>query len=467
MTERSSRLGVRLTATLAATAVVATAFAVSGVLLVALIHRSLISNLDAAATTRAHDVASLASTGRLRGLVPSASEETAVVQVIGPSGTVLAATGNIEGERAMLTVPRSRRRVAVTSSTLPVGETAQPFRVVAEPVTLTEGPGWVLVASSLSQLDSAVSRLVILLAFGLPVLLLVIGAVIWLTVGRALRPVEQIRRRAAAIGTAELERRVPVPGSRDEVARLATTMNEMLSRLEAGALRQRQFVGDASHELRSPLSALLAQIHVALAYPEPERQAHVLGRVRQQAERMTELIDDLLFLARADEGDVRPSGERVDLDELVLAEASRLRSIGSARIEVVGPDAAAVTGSDRDLTRVLHNLGDNALAHASSTVTLGLRSEAGTAVLTVTDDGPGIAPSDRVRVFERFTRLDEGRSRKTGGGTGLGLSITQQIVRAYGGQITVEERPDGQAGAVFVVRIPLTDPAPSEVTARH
>jgi signal transduction histidine kinase len=447
---------VRLTATLAASAVVAAAFAVSGVLLVALIHRALLSNIDTAATTRAHDVATLASSGRLRGVVPSASEETALVQVVGPTGRILAATGNIEGEEPLLAAPHGRRRVAVTTSQLPIGESSQTFRIIAEPVALTEGPGWVYVATSLTQVNGAVGRLVILLVTGLPVLLLLIAAVIWLTVGRALRPVEQIRKRAAAIGAAELQRRVPVPGSRDEVARLATTMNEMLGRLEAGALRQRRFVGDASHELRSPLTALLAQIDVALAYPEPVRQGRVLARVRQQAERMTELIDDLLFLAGADEGELKRSAERVDLDELVIAEARRLRAVGNVDIELTGPDAAAVVGSAGDLTRVLHNLGDNALAHASTTVTLGLRCEADTAVLTVTDDGPGIAPSDRVRVFERFTRLDEGRSRQAGGGTGLGLSITQQIVRAHGGQITVEERPDGRSGAVFVVRIPMT-----------
>ncbi len=461
--ERRGRwpFGVRLTATLAATAVVATAFAVSGVVLVALVHRSLLANLDTAAIARAHDVATLASTGRLQGTVPSTSEENSVAQVVGPSGTVLASSSNIEGEQPLLTPPSSRRQTVLTRSGLPVGDTDQPFRVVAAPVTLGQGPGWVYVASSLRQVNTTVSRLTLLLVTGLPVLLLVIAAVIWLTVGRALRPVEQIRTRAAAIGAAELQRRVPVPGSRDEVARLATTMNEMLERLEAAALRQRRFVGDASHELRSPLSALRAQIDVALAYPDPVRQAQVLGRVRQQAERMTELIDDLLFLARADEGELERHLQRVDLDELVLAEADRLRSAGRTAVEVTGPDAAAVAGSERDLTRVLHNLGDNALAHAATTVTLGLRSSSGTAVLTVTDDGPGIPPADRLRVFERFTRLEEGRSRQAGGGTGLGLSITQQIVRAHGGEITVEDRPDGRSGAVFAVRLPLTDRTPS------
>ncbi|MCW2598470.1 MAG: sensor histidine kinase [Frankiales bacterium] len=458
---RRGRFGVRLSATLAATAVVAAAFAISGVLLVALVRHSLLANLDAAGTARARDVAALATANRLQGTVASTSEESSVAQLVSPSRVVVAASSNIQGEAPLVSPPSPRRLVSFTSAGLPIGDPNDRFRVVAEPVTLAQGPGWVYVATSLRQTDTTIARLVILLATGLPLLLLLVAAVIWLAVGRALRPVEQIRTRAATIGATELGQRVPVPRSRDEVARLASTMNEMLQRLEAAALRQRRFVGDASHELRSPLSALQAQIDVALAYPDPARQQQALPRIRLQAARMAELIDDLLFLARADEGRLKGNRTRVDLDELVLAEARRLSATGKGRIEVVGPDATAVTGSERDLTRMLRNLGDNALTHANSTVTFGLTCEDGTAVLSVTDDGPGIPLQDRARIFERFTRLEEGRPRQPAGGTGLGLAITKQIVRSHGGQICVGSRRDGRPGAVFVVTIPLQGRAPS------
>jgi signal transduction histidine kinase len=449
---RPRRAGVRLQATAIATGVVAGALAAGGLILVVLVHRSLVGSLDAAGLARAHDVAALAAAGRLQGTVASTGEESSVVQVLSSTGVVIAGSPNIAGDAPLLAAaPTDRTEQVGTRRGLPIGDQGQAFRLVAEPVQLPGGPGWVYVATSLAQIDLTTARLALLLAAGLPILLLVVAVAAWRAVGRALRPVEQIRSSAAVISGAEPGARVPVPTTGDEIARLAETMNGMLSRLEAAGLRQREFVGDASHELRSPLTALQTELDVALAHPRPQASVALLGRMSGQTRRMAALLDGLLFLARADEGVAQPGHVPVDLDELLLAEAQRLRA-GGASVTVVGPDAARVQGSRSDLARMLTNLGDNAATHARSAVTLSLHTQTAEAVLTVADDGPGVLAADKERVFERFTRLDSARGRTAaGGGAGLGLAICKQIVLRHGGNIAVEP---GQ-GARFVVRLPL------------
>ena len=454
------RGGVRIQATFIATVVVALALAMGGLILVLLVHRSLVGSLDAAGLARAHDVGALAAAGRLQGTVASTGEESSVVQVLDPTGKILAASPNITGEAPMLAFPpRLRRGQVLTRSGLPIADSGQAFRVVAEPAQLPTGPGWVYVATSLTQIDLTTARLAALLVAGLPVLLIVVAAATWRAVGRALRPVERIRSSAAKISGTEPGARLPVPTSRDEIARLAQTMNAMLARIEGAVARQREFVGDASHELRSPLAALQAEIDVALIHPGQDRPAEVLTRLAAQTEKMAKLLDGLLFLARADEGAAQLGHAPVDLDELVLTEARRLRAI-SATVILSGPDAVRIHGSYSELSRLLRNLGDNAAAHAESTVTLGLHIEADQAVLTVTDDGPGIPPEDRDRIFERFSRLDQARARTaTGGGAGLGLAICKQIVQRHNGQISVE----ASEGSCFVVRLPLPTIPPTNL----
>ena len=455
---------MRLTATLAAGLVLAVLFVASGLLLVGFVHRSLLASVDSAASARARDVADLASSGRLGATVASTAGDVALVQVVGPSGGIVSSTGNVQGEPAAIATAGLRRSLTrQTRTELAIGAADEDFRVTALPVALPSGPGWVLVGTSLRQVDVTVTRLSSALSAGLPLLLLVVTAVMWVAVGRALRPVERIRLRAGAIGADQLSQRVPVPRSRDEVAKLAVTMNEMLARLEASAVRQQQFVGDASHELKSPLAALQAQIEVALTYPDGTDNSAVLGRVRQQSQRMAELIEGLLFLARRDETDTSGlaggHAARVDLDELVLHEVHRLRNLG-ATVTVTHWDAAAVTGSDRDLARLLRNLGDNAATHMHQALEVGLTIEGADAVITVADDGPGIPVAARASIFERFTRLEQDRARLgTSGGTGLGLAIAQEIATMHHGEIRVSDRPDGASGAVFRVHLPLAETA--------
>lgn len=450
--------GVRLQATIIATVVVTVALAAGGLLLVVLVHRSLVGSLDAAGLARAHDVGALAAAGRLQSTIASTGEQNSVVQVLDPSGAVRAASPNIDGEAALLPAPPPLRREQVlTRTALPIADTGQAFRIVAEPVRLPDGPGWVYVATSLAQTAMTTARLAGLLAAGAPLLLLVVAGATWRAVGRALRPVEQIRSSAASISGTEPGARLPLPQTRDEIARLAHTMNAMLARIDGAVARQREFAGDASHELRSPLAALQAEIEVALSHPRKEPPAALLTRLSGQTERMARLLDGLLFLARTDEGAAQLGHTPVDLDELVLAEARRLRAAG-ATVTLSGPDAVRIQGSAGELSRLLRNLGDNAAAHAHSAITLGLHLAADQAVLTVADDGPGIPAADRDRIFERFTRLDNARARTaTGGGAGLGLAICTQIARRHHGQISL----DADTGACFVVRLPLPPSQPT------
>ncbi len=460
--------GVRLTATLTAALIVAAAFALSGLALIGLVRHSLVSNLDATANARAQDVAALVRAGNLRPAVASTGQETAVVQVVNAAGRVVSASPNITGEGPVLAQPPAgRTRVNLTVRGLPIGEGAQQYRIVAQPVTLQDGPGWIYVATSLRQVEVAVNGLRNLLVVGLPLLLVLVAAAIWKAVGRALRPVEEIRQRAALIGGSDLQQRVPVPTTNDEIARLAETMNQMLARLEDASQRQRHFVGDASHELRSPLAAMQAQIDVALAHPNLTASTQVMQSLQGQSERMTQLIEDLLFLARADEGRLTSERGVVDLDELVLAEIRRLRAYGRANIEAGTTDAARVSGSARDLARLLRNLGDNAVAHARTTVSIGLTTTEVDATIMVTDDGPGVPIEERDRIFTRFARADQARARpRNGTGFGLGLAIARQIVEAHGGAIRIDEVTTAVRGASFVVRLPLAEPSgPARVGA--
>jgi signal transduction histidine kinase len=230
----------------------------------------------------------------------------------------------------------------------------------------------------------------------------------------------------------------------------------MLERLRGSAARQRQFVSDASHELRSPLAGMRAELEVALAHKEDADWPGTAGDVLEDLGRLQRLVDQLLVLARLDESAPVAADRSVDLDDLVLREARRARERDGLVVDIRGVSAGRVRGDPDRLRQVVRNLVDNAARHARSKVTLGLQAEAGSAVLTVADDGPGIPAAERERIFERFTRLDEARASDSGG-YGLGLAITREIVAAHGGTV---EAGDPPVGARLVVHLPLEDPAP-------
>jgi signal transduction histidine kinase len=453
---RFSGRSIRFRVALATTTVVAITLAIGAVVLVLLLRQLLIAGLDSSQTARAVDLTSQARTGLLRGSIPGTAADTSLVQVVSSNGDVVASTPNVSGESPILSkLPPTRLRIALTISDAPL-DTGAPFRVIAEPVTLPQGKGWIYVASSLDQVDAAVNQLTTLFIVAIPLGILIIGAIAWLAVRQSLRPVESIRRRAAAITSADLSQRVPIPSGSDEIAHLATTMNDMLARIERAAKRQRQFVGDASHELRSPLAALQIQLDVALSQSIQRDGSADLVAMRDQVGRMTMLIEDLLFLATSSEPAPMVLPARVDLDELVFEEANRLRALGGPTVATKVLNAIRVKGSFRDLSRMLRNLGDNAHDHAESMIEIILKADDGYAEIIVGDDGGGIAESDRERIFERFSRLDDSRVRDTrGGGSGLGLAISRQIAESSGGTIAVRSRTDGSRGTEFVVQLPL------------
>ena len=324
--------------------------------------------------------------------------------------------------------------------------------------------GTLTVARSMEHVDDTVSAMTVLLVVAVPLMVVLVGLVVWVVTGRALRPVERLRRQVDRIEASDLSRRVD--SGDDELGALAATMNRMLSRLEQSQAVQRRFVSDASHELRSPLATMRQYAELAVAHPETVPTGELGEVVIAEGERMQDLVEGLLLLARLDEGQ-RPPTAPVDLDDLVLREADRLSRTGghpgerSTAVEVdtsgVGP--GRVEGKDRLLARVVRNLVDNAARHAEGRITLRVRSESterGQRVqFTVADDGAGVPSEDRERIFDRFTRLDEGRARDVGG-SGLGLAIVCDVVEAHGGTVSVAAG-DGKGeftGAVFTVDLP-------------
>ncbi|MBD8728809.1 HAMP domain-containing histidine kinase [Frigoribacterium sp. CFBP 13707] len=309
----------------------------------------------------------------------------------------------------------------------------------------------VVAARSLDEAQAASAASLVTLGVAVPVALVVLGVTTWFVVGRALRPVEAMRREVDEVTAARLDRRLRDPGGRDEIARLARTLNGMLDRLDASARAQRRFVGDASHELKTPLATIRQHAEVALLHPGSIDGQALAGTVLGEEARLTALVQGLLVLARADEGQLGVARRPVDLDDLVVAEASRLRASSPIRVDATGVGPARVVGDEPLLGQVVRNLVANAARHATSTVALALVERDGRAVLTVDDDGAGVPVVDRGRVFERFVRLDEARDRDAGG-SGLGLAIVAEIVRVHGGAVRVDDSPLG--GARFVVDLP-------------
>ncbi|GAA1391166.1 sensor histidine kinase [Luteococcus peritonei] len=313
----------------------------------------------------------------------------------------------------------------------------------------------VLAATSQEDQHSAVTVTVGLLFACVPLVMLVVGLVSWWVGGRALEPVDEMIERVARIRSTTLDQRIPVPEAQDELQSLALTMNQMLERLQEGQASQQRFLSDASHELRSPLASLSGALEIAGHEDSLETWREMAPLMSAEATRLNDLVKDLLTLSRNDDGGLRVNRTELDLDDLAGEEARRLRQ---ATDRTVSTDIHAVRlEADPALLRqVLRNLCDNAARHARSQVRVGVSLAMDPvqprAVVRVEDDGNGIAPEDRSKVFDRFVRLEESRSRDQGG-SGLGLAIVAQIVRAHGGRVRVVDSDLG--GACFEVELPL------------
>jgi len=264
--------------------------------------------------------------------------------------------------------------------------------------------------------------------------------------------VETMRREVDAISGRELHRRIPEPTHGDEISRLASTMNRMLERLEDSQSRQRRFVSDAAHELRSPIASIRQHAEVALAHPGRASTQELAETVLAEDLRMQALVEDLLLLARSDEGSTSMAVGEVDLDDIVFEQARRLRETTALTVDTSAVSGGRVRGDSARLSRMVGNLVENAARHARSRVVFSLAEQPpGSVVLRVDDDGAGIPVHERGRVFERFVRLDEGRGRDEGG-AGLGLSIVAEVAAAHGGAFAASESPAG--GARFEIRLP-------------
>ncbi|MER7845972.1 HAMP domain-containing sensor histidine kinase [Kitasatospora sp. NPDC096077] len=439
---------VRARATAAAGTVLAAALALAGAGLLAAVHADLVASAASATRQQAESVAQLAVQGRLPAVLHTAHGAD-FLQVVDARGAVLAASPNLAGRPALATERHTGSRT--TDAVDPLYD-HHPQRLTAVTADTATGPVTVYAGASLRAADEAMDITQAGLAVTCPLLLLTGVVVTWKVTGQALRPVEAIRAEVDAITGQDLHRRVPEPGTADEIARLAATMNAMLDRLEASGRRQRQFIADASHELRSPLAVLRTQLEVADTHPDPAVRAELVHGALADTDRLQNLATDLL-LARLDAGGAedRPR-QRIDLTDLVAGTVLARPSGPHRRTTDLAP-GVAVDGIPLWLGRLLTNLLDNAERHAATAVHVRLATDPGRglALLDVEDDGPGIPPADHERVFERFTRLDDARSRDHGG-TGLGLPIARDIARHHHGTLTVTPTP---AGARLTAAIPL------------
>lgn len=478
------RISLRTRIVLAATAVVAVALLVGAAGFVVLLQSSLRDGVRATAEQSLSDLANRVETSGLDSVrtdaaPPSASDpgddenddendggdtsdddnpvtqstedflnsfedDEAFFQVVDDVGTVVAASDNATGI-GTLVLPAQETRDARTIS-LP-GE-SDPFLTVAG-----DADGFtILTGRSLESVDEATATVTRLLAIALPILLVFVALTTWFVVGRALRPVERMRREVDEVTSTNLDARIADPGSRDEIGRLATTMNRMLDRLDAAQKTQRRFISDASHELKSPLASMRQYAEVARAHPDRVSANELSDVVLDEGARLERLVQGMLVLAKADERTLAPSRTAVDLDDLVLAEARRLKDTTTLRIDVSGVGPARVLGDLGLLGQALRNLADNAARHAIGEVRFELAEQWEDVLLSVSDDGAGIPEADRERIFDRFVRLDEARARDAGG-SGLGLAIVREIAVAHGGSVRASATRQGSAR--FELRMPV------------
>jgi signal transduction histidine kinase len=462
---------VRARATLGATLVVAVALVAAGAAVLLSLRSNLIGEAGTQAERSARAVASELAAGTPYDKLSGLDGDDGPVQVLDEHGRLVAAsedlerisgtdTGQVKPQPAAkpsgddddddsddagepLEAGEISGESVFSNGSATIDGDAEDYRFAAVEVeTHDRGHLKVYAGSPLAAEHGAVRTALTVMLIGFPLLLGVVAAVTWLVTRRALRPVEGIRREMAAITHSEdLARRVPEPDTHDEIARLASTTNETLAALETSVERQRRFVADASHELRSPIASLRTQLEVAAAHPE---LLDLDGAVEDTV-RLQRLAADLLLLARLD------AGERLGDAKVDLARLAREAAEGRTGV-TVDAEPVEVAGSRGQLGRVLANLLDNAQRHARSAVTVNVRREGDRAVVGVADDGDGVPEDDRERIFERFVRLDAARSRDDGG-AGLGLAIARDVAVRHGGTLTAGRGPAG--GALFELRLPL------------
>jgi signal transduction histidine kinase len=446
-----SRQSLRARLTILATALFTVAVTTGAVLVLMLQRYTLLRTLDSSAQKSAHDIASIFRSGKLPANVEPTSGGVTAVQVVDAHDAVISVCCGADRviplvDPGQLERIRDGQRINITSPT-----SGQRLRVLGA----TAGDKTVLVVTDLKSVDDDLRLLARVALIGSPLAILLMAVATYAVVGLTLRSVAALRHGAADITAAGLaDQRLPVPSAQDEIHRLAVTLNAMLDRIDSATSRQRTFVGDAAHELRSPLASLRVQLEVAQRVATPEDFPALLDDVLVDVDRLERLVKDLLALARLDEahGEL-PQREPVELAELVR-EVSAGYDTARVPVRMSAGAPGTVEGDAEGLRRVAINLIDNAVRFASSGVDVAVEATGGdTLTLTVTDDGPGIPAAERERVFDRFYRVHQSRSRESGG-TGLGLSIVRDLVTAHGGSVRLGGRPDGADGLQAVVVLP-------------
>ena len=447
---RRRELSIRARLTLIFVLAIAVILTFTGLALVNLVHRSLLSE----AANQIDAVMEQTQIGFANASKAVTHEQTlamqgdVVVQVTNADGTKVWAASSAIANAPVLAKAvedfgsgtglgvKYRRNTATrgTISELSSGEVST--------ITTKRGAGLIFGFVYGGPIQHSVKVLLASLLVSFPLLLLMSGGLIWLGIGLALAPVEDIRRRVDAIAAEDLTQRVPVTGGDDEIARMARTVNEMLDRLESASRFQQEFVSNASHELRSPLTTLLATTERATGDPEHTNWAEVAEVVVREGRRLDGIIGDLFWLARHDENHLDVEISEVDFDDLIYEEASRVRSMSELSVDTSAVAPTRVLGDLTMLRRMIRNVVDNAMRYAQKELRFNSHYEGDEVVIWVSDDGDGINVADSARFFERFTRADSARSRRSGG-TGLGLAIVSEIALRHGGSARFVEVESG------------------------
>ncbi len=447
-----SRLPVRVRLTLAFTLAMAIVLSGIGALLYVRLGDSLREQLDDSLSARAESVAALVRAGA--GELPSGDED-GFAQAVDGDGSLVASSTSVAGRPVLSEAEIERARsgsLLLVREGLP-GLGGSAARLLVTPIHVQDQELTLVVGASLDDRAEALGGLLNQLLIVGPLALLASALAGYFLAGAALRPVEAMRRRAAAISTEQLADRLPLPRAHDEIHRLGSTLNAMLDRLEAGVARERRFVADASHELRTPLALLQTELELALRHPRSREELEsALSSAAEEVDRLTRLAEDLLVLARADEGHLVLHRAAVPTRDLLDALAQRFaaRATGAGRaleVSMSGPERFV---ADRvRLEQALGNLLDNALRHGGGTIRLQAENHEGETELLVSDEGAGFPVEFLPRAFDRFSRGDEARG---GGSSGLGLAIVATVARAHGGSASAANAAAG--GAVVTLRLP-------------
>lgn len=412
----------------------------TGFALVNMVHHSLVTGAASQIETEISQVQARFSTSPLRTnqktVLPN--HGNVVVQVTNAAGTQVWSASTAIADAPVLAHPRPDYQssdgldVHLVKSPLTDHTVAQLSLGQVQTIDTSRGQGLIFGFVYGEPINHSVAVLLASVAISFPLLLVVTGGLIWIGIGLALAPVEAIRRRVDVIAAKDLSERVPVTGGDDEIARMARTVNAMLDRLESSSRLKQEFVSNASHELRSPLTTLLATVERAASGENHTDWNEVSESVMREGRRLDGIIDELFWLARHDEHQIEALNVDVDLDDLLFEESHRIRAISELSADTSAVQPVRVHGDPAMLKRMIRNIVDNAARYATEELRFDSHYDGPFAVVTVADDGEGLDVANSDLLFERFVRDDPARSRQSGG-TGLGLSIVTDIVKRHGG----------------------------------